>query len=205
MKKIELPNIPFEKIGALSRVHRILICAATFLLLMVGFYFLIYSPKSEKITGLSGEYSRLQGELAKAKAQARSLARLEKDFKEAEIEFKKAKQLLPDKKETSQLLDGVTMAGQSVGLEFLLFKPGQEVVQGFYAEIPVTIKVNGSYHNTALFFDKVSKLHRIVNIFDIKIKGEKKSYMLTTSCIAKTYRFIEGSDAASSKGKNTKQ
>lgn len=205
MKKIELPKIPFEKIGALSRVHRILICAATFLLLMVGFYFLIYSPKSEEITRLSGEYSRLQGELAKAKAQARSLARLEKDFKEAEIEFKKAKQLLPDKKETSQLLEGVTMAGQSVGLEFLLFKPGQEVVQGFYAEIPVTIKVNGSYHNTALFFDKVSKLPRIVNIFDIKIKGEKKSYMLTTSCIAKTYRFIEGSDAASSKGKNTKK
>jgi type IV pilus assembly protein PilO len=205
VKKIELPKIPFEKIGALSRVHRILICAATFLLLMVGFYFLIYSPKSEEITRLSGEYSRLQGELAKAKAQARSLARLEKDFKEAEIEFKKAKQLLPDKKETSQLLEGVTMAGQSVGLEFLLFKPGQEVVQGFYAEIPVTIKVNGSYHNTALFFDKVSKLPRIVNIFDIKIKGEKKSYMLTTSCIAKTYRFIEGSDAASSKGKNTKK
>jgi type IV pilus assembly protein PilO len=205
VKKIELPKIPFEKIGALSRVHRILICAATFLLLMVGFYFLIYSPKSEEITRLSGEYSRLQGELAKAKAQARSLARLEKDFKEAEIEFKKAKQLLPDKKETSQLLEGVTMAGQSVGLEFLLFKPGQEAVQGFYAEIPVTIKVNGSYHNTALFFDKVSKLPRIVNIFDIKIKGEKKSYMLTTSCIAKTYRFIEGSDAASSKGKNTKQ
>ncbi len=205
MKKIELPKIPFEKIGALSRVHRILICAATFLLLMVGFYFLIYSPKSEEIARLSGEYSKLQGELAKAKEQARNLARLEKDLKAAEIEFKKAKQLLPDKKEISQLLEGVTMAGKSVGLEFLLFKPGEEVVQGFYAEIPITIKVNGSYHNTALFFDKVSKLPRIVNVFDIKIKGEKKSYMLTTSCIAKTYRFIEGSDAASSKGKNTKQ
>ncbi len=205
MKKIELPKIPFEKIAALSRVHRVLICAATFLLLMVGFYFLIYSPKSEEITRLSGEYSRLQGELTKAKAQVRSLARLEKEFKAAEIEFKKAKLLLPDKKEISQLLEGVTMAGQSVGLEFLLFKPGQEVVQGFYAEIPVTIKVKGSYHNTALFFDKVSKLHRIVNIFDIKMKSEKKSGMLTTSCIAKTYRFIEGSDAASSKGKNRKQ
>lgn len=205
MKKIELPKIPFEKIGALSRVHRILICAATFLLLMVGFYFLIYSPKSEEIARLSGEYSKLQGELAKAKEQARHLVRLEKDLKAAEIEFKKAKQLLPDKKEISQLLEGVTMAGKSVGLEFLLFKPGEEVVQGFYAEIPITIKVNGSYHNTALFFDKVSKLPRIVNVFDIKIKGEKKSYMLTTSCIAKTYRFIEGSDAASSKGKNTKQ
>ncbi|MBW2645851.1 MAG: type 4a pilus biogenesis protein PilO [Deltaproteobacteria bacterium] len=205
MKKLELPKIPFEKIGALSRVHRILICAATFLLLMVGFYFLIYAPKSEEITRLSGEYSRLQGELAKAKEQTRTLARLEKEFKAAEIEFKKARRLLPDKKEISQLLEGVTMAGQSVGLEFLLFKPEQEVVKGFYAEIPVTIKVNGSYHNTALFFDKVSKLPRIVNIFNIKIKGEKKSYMLTTSCIAKTYRFIEGSDAASSKGKNTKQ
>jgi len=205
VKKLELPKIPFEKIGALSRVHRILICAATFLLLMVGFYFLIYAPKSEEITRLSGEYSRLQGELAKAKEQTRTLARLEKEFKAAEIEFKKARRLLPDKKEISQLLEGVTMAGQSVGLEFLLFKPEQEVVKGFYAEIPVTIKVNGSYHNTALFFDKVSKLPRIVNIFNIKIKGEKKSYMLTTSCIAKTYRFIEGSDAASSKGKNTKQ
>lgn len=205
MKKLELHNIPFEKIGALSKAHRILICAAAFAVLMVGFYFLVYSPKTKEIARLTGEYSRFQGELTKAKKQAKNLAKLEKDLNKAEIEFKKAKQLLPDKKEIPQLLEGITMSGKSVGLEFLLFKPGEEIVKDFYAEIPITIKVNGSYHNTALFFDKISKLPRIVNVFDIKIKGENKSYMITTSCIAKTYRFIEGSDAASSKKKNTRR
>jgi type IV pilus assembly protein PilO len=203
VKKIEIPKIPFEKIGALKKVHRILIFTATFLLLMVGFYFLIYSPKSEEIARLEGELSKVQGELTQAKIQASNLPKLEKELNDAKIELKKAMRLLPDKKELPQLLDGITSAGKLAGLEFLLFQPGKEVTKGFYAEIPVVIKVNGLYHDVAVFFDKVSKLPRIVNISDVKIKSEDRgdSNILTTSCIAKTYRFIEGSDAASEKTK----
>ena len=126
---------------------------------------------------------------------------MEKELNDAKIELKKAMRLLPDKKELPQLLDGITSAGKLAGLDFLLFQPGKEVNKGFYAEIPVVIKVTGLYHDVAVFFDKVSKLPRIVNIGEVKIKSEDRgdSNILTTSCIAKTYRFIEGSDAASKK------
>ena len=203
MKKIEIPKIPFEKIGALKKVHRVLICTATFLLLMVGFYFLIYSPKSKEIARLEGELSKVQGELMQAKIQASNLPKLEKELNDAKIELKKAMRLLPDKKELPQLLDGITSAGKLAGLEFLLFQPSKEVNKGFYAEIPVVMKVTGLYHDVAVFFDKVSKLPRIVNIADVKIKSEDRgdSNILTTSCIAKTYRFIEGSDASSERTK----
>jgi type IV pilus assembly protein PilO len=201
VNKIEIPKVAFEKTGALKKVHRILICAVTFLLLTVGFYFLIYSPKSEEIVRLEGELSKIQGELTQAKIQAKNLPKLEKELKDAKIELKKALRLLPDKKELPQLLDGITSAGKLAGLEFLLFQPGKEVNKGFYAEIPVVIKVNGLYHDVAVFFDKVSKLPRIVNISDVKIRSENRddSNILTTSCIAKTYRFIEGADVASKK------
>jgi len=74
---------------------------------------------------------------------------------------------LPDKKEIPSLLTSISEAGKEAGLEFLLFQPISEINKDFYAEIPVSIKVAGNYHNVGLFFDNVSRLFRIVNIKDI--------------------------------------
>jgi type IV pilus assembly protein PilO len=79
-------------------------------------------------------------------------------------------------------------------LEFLLFRPAGEVNKGFYAEIPVNIEVQGGYHNLGMFFDKVARLSRIVNVSDIKIKkkGSKGGGgTLKATCVATTYRFVE--------------
>lgn len=203
----EIPKILFEKVSALSEVHRILICTAAFLLLTGGFYYLIYSPKSTEIAKLSSEYSSIQSKLAQAKVQAKKLPKLEKELKEARVELRKTMQLLPDKREIPRLLEEIAKAGKLAGLEFLLFKPEKEVMTSFYAEIPVSIKVSGSYHEVAVFFDKVSKLNRIVNIFNVAITSGKKvgSDILAASCVAKTYMFVEGADAASKKGKAKKK
>lgn len=199
MEKLGNLNNMFEKIGALSKVQRIAICSATFLFLMVSFYFIFYSPNLKKITRLEEEYSKVKGELARAITKAKSLPRLEKELEEMQLELRKAMQLLPDKKEIPRLLEEITVAGKMAGLEFLLFKPGKEAVKDMYAEFPVDIKVTGVYHETAVFFDKISKLSRIVNVCGIKIKGGDKDNLLTTSCSAKTYRFLEGSNAAKRK------
>ena len=89
-------------------------------------------------------------------------------------------------------------------MEFLLFKPGKEVSKGFYAEIPVNIEVEGGYHNLAMFFDKVSKLSRIVNVSNIKIQKMKEPGMLKATCVATTYRFLEGPADNDKKGPGKK-
>ena len=112
-------------------------------------------------------------------------------MRDAEAEFKTALKALPDKREIPSLLTSVSRVGIESGLEFLLFQPQPEVMKEFYAEIPVSIRISGGYHNVALFFDRVARLPRIVNIKNIKMNKSKGSLKLTTTCTAVTYRFVE--------------
>ncbi len=195
MAKLSLPSLPFEKIAALSRVHRIVICAGTFLLLGGVFFYFVYMPKAGRINELKKDYDGLQVKLTKARAAAKDLDKYEKQFKEAQANFRLALQVLPDKKEIPSLLENISKSGIRAGLEFLLFKPEKGVSKGFYAEIPVKIQVRGGYHNLAMFFDQVARLSRIVNISNIKIKGSKDSKKaekhLEASCVATTFQFVE--------------
>ena len=208
MQKLKLPSLPFDKIAQLTRTQRIIICVGTFLLLGGLFFYLIYMPKSRKIDELTGKLEELEVQLVKAKANASKLAGLQKEYEEAQGQFRLVLQLLPDKKEIPSLLENVSASGRLSGLEFLLFEPKQEVAMDFYAEIPVKINVSGGYHNLALFFDKVARLSRIVNISDIDIakmksaKGEQT--VLKASCTATTYRFIEEENRKKDENKKKK-
>jgi type IV pilus assembly protein PilO len=208
MAKLSLSSLPFEKIAALTRVQRIVLCVGTFLLLGGGYFYLIYIPKSGTISELKKDYGNLQMKVAKAKAAARSLDKYQKQYKEAQGKFRLVLRLLPDKKEIPSLLEAISRSGRHSGLEFLLFKPEPEILKGFYAEIPVKIEVIGGYHNLALFFDKVARLSRIVNISNVQIKGRKGSAKaagdLNTSCVATTFRFVETAKAKPEKGKSEK-
>ena len=89
------------------------------------------------------------------------------------------------------------------GLEFLLFQPKPEVKKDFYAEIPVDIKVSGSYHKLPMFFDNVSRLYRIVNVPNIEMKAGPKKDRLDTSCTAVTYKFLETAETKPEDKKQT--
>ncbi|MFH0727580.1 MAG: type 4a pilus biogenesis protein PilO [Pseudomonadota bacterium] len=181
----------FEKIGMLTRLQRILICGVSFLVLVGSFVYFSYLPKMEKVQELEKERSSLESQLATAQVKARQLAQYRERKQQAEADFMVAKKLLPEKKEIPSLLTGISQSGQDAGLEFLTFQPQNEIVKDFYAEIPVSIKVTGGYHNVAVFFDNVSRLYRIVNMKDLEMKAEQKANMLTTTCTAVTYRFVE--------------
>ena len=197
MKKISLSTEKFEsffdKIAQWTRFQRILVTLGSFILVGGIFVYFLYLPKFDQIEKLNKDYKKLSGELTTAKRNARQLARFQKEMKEAEGEFKIAMKALPEKKEIPSLLANVSQSGQESGLEFLLFQPKPDKKLDFYAEIPVSIRVNGGYHNLALFFDRVARLSRIVNIRDIDIAASKEPGMLETSCTAVTYRFLESS------------
>ena len=181
----------FDKIEKLSQLHRLLISSGIFLLVIGLFVWLLYMPKYQTIGKLEKNLARLEKQLQKAKADARDLKKFQERMKKAEARFRLAKKSLPEKEEIPSLLSSISQSGKDSGLEFLLFQPRGERKKDFYAEIPVNIKVNGRYHNVAIFFDKVARLSRVVNIRNIKMKPIKGGRSLTTSCTAVTYKFIE--------------
>jgi type IV pilus assembly protein PilO len=197
MKKIDtskITNLFFEtidKIGKLSKLYKILLCLGLFLLLVGPFVYFSFLPKITKINALKKEHTTLETRLVTATAKANRLKYYQAKLKDAEMEFKIVTKKLPEKKEIPTLLSSVSQSGRDAGLEFLLFQPESEKNQDFYAEIPVSMKVAGNYHNVALFFDKVARLSRIVNIDDIKMDSTKGNMDLITSCKAVTYRFVE--------------
>lgn len=181
----------FENIGNISKVHRILICVATFIVIIGLFVYFLYLPKFEKLDQLNSDYKNLEKKLLSAKKRAAQLNKYREEMQKAEAQYKIAMKGLPDKKEIPSLLTSITESGKDAGLEFLLFQPESEINKDFYAEIPVSIKIAGNYHNVGLFFDNVSRLYRIVNIKDIVMAKPKEEDILNTSCTAVTYRFVE--------------
>jgi len=123
---------------------------------------------------------------------------------------------LPDQREIPGLLYAVAQAGKDAGINFILFEPKQsekkppetkppdkkpagdkanQTEEKFYEEIHIKVTINGSFHNTAVFFEKVAKLPRIINIEDISMSEGKdvkgRGYLINTSCVIKTYMFLE--------------
>ncbi len=185
-----------DKIAKLSKVHKIIILVVTLVLMIGPSIWFLFRPKYQDIDRLKKDLSKVRSELATAKKKAATLSQLKKEMEDLELEFNIAKRALPEKEEIPTLLTSISYSGQDAGLEFLLFQPNPEKKLDFYAEIPVSISVSGEYHDVALFFYKVARLSRIVNIKDIKMsnpKGKKDNQgnEINTSCVAVTYKFLE--------------
>jgi type IV pilus assembly protein PilO len=195
----------FAKIEQLSKVQRILIFSGVFIAIIAIFVFLLYKPKLAQISKLKNQLKTLEQKLVVAKKNAADLKEFQKKMQEAELQFKTAMRQLPEKEEIPSLLTSISRSGQDVGLEFLLFEPKPEVRKEFYAEIPVAMQVKGGYHDLAIFFDKVARLSRIVNIRNIKMGRAKDSMDLNTSCTAVTYKFVEPAPPTKTKKKRKKK
>ena len=181
----------FEKLEQLSKIQRIIIWVGVMVLLIGGFAYFSYVPKYKKIGVLQKRLKKVENELTVAKKNARQLNTYRKKMHDAEEQFKIVMRALPEKEEIPTLLTGISKAGKDSGLNFVLFQPKPEVEKEFYAEIPVSIEVNGDYHGVATFFESVAELNRIVNIRGITMSPEKDSETLNTVCTAVTYKFIE--------------
>ncbi len=181
----------FEKIGALSKIQRLLICVATFAVIGGAYYYFFFIPTHEELKRIKTEYTNLSNQLATYKRKAAKLPKMEKLIKAKREEFHIAMKALPDKKEIPSLLRTVSKAGTNSGLAFHLFQPQAEATQTFYSEIPVSIKVQGGYHQITDFFFQVSKLNRIVNINNVKMVKKGDDPYIDMSCKAVTYMFVE--------------
>jgi len=188
----------FEKVEKIKMPIRIAIFAGTLVLLAGLFFYFVYLPYSEEIAKTQDEIARLEQRLNQAKVRVRALKRFEEEYASVDAQFQEALKLLPNTKEIPSLLKAITQLGTDSNLEFLLFSPQRERAQDFFMEIPVSIEVSGTYHNVAIFFDKVGQMERIVNILNVSMTPQKeRSTTLTTRCDAVTYRFKGETDAKS--------
>ena len=163
-----------------------------------GLYFhSFFAPRQEELTVLKDDLNRLVKELNESKAVTKEHQRFKDQVAKLDQELKNALTQLPNEKEIPEILKNITSLGKESNLEFTLFRPKAEEPQQFYAKVPIELTVLGSYHHTGSFFDKVSKLPRIINVVDFNMtrareirKGDNE-VLVRTSCLVNTYRFTE--------------
>ena len=129
---------------------------------------------------------------AKAK-KAANLAAYEQQLEEMKESFGAMLRQLPNKTEVAELLVDISQTGLASGLEFELFKPQAELPKEFYAELPISIRVKGDYHEFGTFISGMAALPRIVTVHDVNIAPNKDGE-LTMDLLAKTYRYMDGEE-----------
>ena len=186
-----------KKIIPLDKRVLIALFALVIIVPTVAFYFLHFTKKTDEIERLEKRASSLRKEIAEAKARAAKLDEHLAEMEETKRLFAEASVLLPQKKEIPSLLTNISALGTNSGLNMATFSPGGERRQEFYAEIPVSLRVNGPYHNIGTFLYEVSKLDRIVSATNISLGSpsmQRGELVLGSSISLITYRFLEESE-----------
>jgi type IV pilus assembly protein PilO len=188
-------NPQVEKFFKLSLKEKAAVVVLIIVLICAAFYFSFEKSKIGEINILNEKVENLKKDVASAKKFSDNLSALQKEYQTLNMELEEALVELPKTGEIPSLLTSISGEAKESGLEVLTFKPGAEEPKDFYAELPVTIRLGGTFQNTGDFFAKVANLPRIVNITDISVTDvkadNKKAVRLTTTCTATTFRFLE--------------
>jgi type IV pilus assembly protein PilO len=192
-------NDLLERFFGMSPQMRLGVYVGGTLLLALLYWNFFYSPMSAALAEKRARLEDLDQQFAKKTKMVAQLEMLRKEVKELDAKLREALAQLPDQKEIPDLLSTVSSLGRESGLDILLFRQRPEVLQDFYAEVPVEMLMKGTYAQLTEFFDRVGKLNRIVNVKDISMKTPVVSegrVVLSTSCTAVTFRFLSEEERA---------
>ena len=166
---------------------------------MSASYPFTHASRREAVKELESKHLKLSQDLQKARLLVSNLARVEQEYAILHDQWKVAATLLPDENEMPDLLRKVTAAGQQSGVEFTLFRPQTPLPQGFYADNPVEVSVEGGYHQTGVFLSRLANLNRIVNVSQLKMKGLENQkdtpFTVKSSMILTAYTLGPGNPA----------
>ncbi len=163
------------------------------LILVLGF-FLDWKSQWDELDRAKHEEVELKNTFLEKKKVAVNLEFYQRQLREIEKSFGALLRQLPNRSEMEALLVDINQAGLGRGLQFDLFKPAQkENVTEFYAELPISIRVTGNYHDIGAFASDLAQLPRIVTLSDINILPGKEG-LLTMDAIVRTYRYPDESD-----------
>jgi type IV pilus assembly protein PilO len=173
--------------------------AIAFVVLTVALiYFFVWDEQRPELQQRQDEEQALRQEFRTKHAKAVNLELYKQQLKDIERSFGALLRQLPGKTEVPNLLVDISQTGLSSGLEEKLFQPQQEVKKDFYAELPIKIRLTGSYHQFGQFVSGIAALPRIVTLHDIDIRSETKDAydQLSLELTAKTYRYLDEDEIA---------
>ena len=200
--------LKLDDLAKIPTKQKVLLAVLFSAFVIVGYYYLYYKEASVKVNTLEGELTSLRAKIKEQEVIAGNLQSFQAEVQRLEAQLSLLLEQLPNSAEIPSLLKNISDLGKESGLEFVKFAPSGEARKDFYAEIPVSIVVNGNYHGFANFADKVSHYPRIVNLSNIVFASPKPAsgnmINSTVSCTATTYRFLEAPAPADAKNADKK-
>ncbi|MCK5915646.1 MAG: type 4a pilus biogenesis protein PilO [Deltaproteobacteria bacterium] len=200
-----MANIDLAFLHSYSPLKRALILFFVLALIAGAFAYFIYMPKLKDVQKLERKLKQAQIKLHQTQQIANQLPEFEAEVKKLNIAVKKALNKLPDSKEIPSLLLKITKLGKDSKLTFNLFQPLGNRNRDFYAEVPIDIEVQGSYHAVGKFFNQICTMPRIVNIFNYSLGNytltKDGDTRLKTRFQAVTYTFVDKPEPDKSKKK----
>ncbi len=199
MKDIDLNNLDFNNVGAWPVPVKAGLIAVVCILILVAGYFLDIQGQLENLERARAQETKLKQEFERKQAKAANLDKYKAQLEEMKKSFGAMLRQLPSKTEVEDLLVDISQTGLAAGVEFQLFQPGQERQIEFYAELPIKMKMTGTYHQFGRFVSGIAALPRIVTLHDISIKRDEKTSKLSMEVTAKTYRYMDEAEIAAAR------
>lgn len=159
-----------------------------------AFWYLWWNPAVEQETQKTARLSELQDDIKKLEVTASKLEEFRKEVGALEARLDQLKQYLPPAKETPDLMRKVQYLATQQNLTIKRFNPGATVNKDFYQEYPINVDVEGTFHNLALFFDRLGRMPRLVNAGNVRIRSQGRqtaSNTVAASCVATTYVYVD--------------
>lgn len=176
-----------------------LLCAAGVAAAVIGLgHFFYWSGQFQEQETLAAKENSLRDEYKIKMAQAINLEALQAQKAQVDQYVVRLEKQLPSKSEMADLLSDINQAGVGRGLQFELFKPGQEVVRDYYAELPIAIKVTGKYNDVGAFAADMANLPRIVTLNNMVLTSRKEG-ALQLEAVAKTFRYLDADEIGAQK------
>ncbi|HEX5392738.1 MAG TPA: type 4a pilus biogenesis protein PilO [Rhodocyclaceae bacterium] len=211
--KIELPKFDFNALaedfktldpkdpGLWPLGPRLVILTGLFIGLLAAAWFAGWSSQLEELDQKHQKEEQLKQEWLDKKRQAVNLDAYRKQKQEIDTAFGELLKQLPNKAEMDAMIVDVSQAALTRGLKTELFKPGAESKKDFYAELPISVQMNGGYNDMASFAGDLARLPRIVTLNNIKLKPKdaKSGALLSLDATVMTYRYLDADELAAQK------
>jgi len=193
----DLRRLDPKKIGSWPILPKLGMLFITLVLIVAASWWFDWQHQIEGINQEKLKEEGLRKTFLTKKSEAINLPAYQKQLEDIEKQFGALLKQLPGKSEMDALLTDINQAGLGRGLQFELFKPAaQETRRDFYAELPISIKVTGNYHDIGAFASDIGKLSRIVTLENISLASAGKSGGLALDALAKTFRYLDDEELA---------
>ncbi|MBS3916562.1 MAG: type 4a pilus biogenesis protein PilO [Sulfuritalea sp.] len=184
-----------KDIGTWPTLPRVTVLLGLFVAVLAGGWWFDWKAQLEELDGKRQQEDKYKNEFLDKKKQAVNLEEYRKQLADIDKTFGALLKQLPNKAEMEALLIDINQAGLGRGLQFELFKPGKEAAKDFYAELPIALKISGSYHDLGAFSADVAKLSRIVSLTNVALVPDKGG-LLKMDATAMTYRYLDEEELA---------